>query len=441
MACSLLIAACGTLTVPAPDQQQPVQVLSALQTRGGNAVCHQLTNFMNTQYTARISVGTPGQTITVVPDTGSRELIISSTKCGFDCPNKNKYNAASSSSWKAQQKDIETVFGQGTVVSEVSRDVVEIVDSNDQSLKVAAENDILEMKRQQIKNFARSAFDGVMGLGKQSEARKDDSSPALLTSMGVEEFSMCFGRAENTPGILMFNSAPALPAYTELNVVGDNHWAVKMSGVGVGSDEMKLCADGCGAILDTGTSLIAGPSEALDKLAQQLPDVSEDCSNLHSLPSIKFKLDGKEFLLPPTTWVLKVESEESQTHWFGPFKMKSKNGAKRTVCVPAFMEMNMKSQFGPVWILGMPFLREYAAKFDRPNKKLHLAQTGQNTCSSCAAATGRAAGGASLVSDESILNEEPLTIDPQAVLMPWIHPDLGNLDLSATNGSVPYIAM
>lgn len=406
-------------------------LVSALETDSSAAVCTQMTNFMNTQYTVRLSVGTPSQTLHVVPDTGSRELIVSSTKCGSDCPNRNKYDARLSSTHAGQQKDVETVFGQGNVLSEIARDVVELADHLDTSTKVSSTNDILEMKKQQIKNFGRSAFDGVMGLGKQSEARKDDSAPALLTSLGVEEFSMCLGRTEGSPGVFMLNSAPVLPNYQEVNVVGDNHWAIKMSQVGVGSDtKSDLCSSGgCVAIVDTGTSLIAGPSEALDKLAQQLPDVLEDCSNLHTLPNLRFTLDGKDFDMPPSTWVLKVESEESTTQWFGPFKMKSKNGVKKTMCVPAFMEINMKSQFGPVWILGMPFLREYAVKFDRAHKKIQFAQTGPNTCSSCASATGHSAS-TLLVSNEgenpdearNFFPEEPLLVDPSTILMPSIMP-------------------
>lgn len=376
-------------------------------------------------------VGTPPQALQVVPDTGSRELIISSTKCGNECPNKNKYNAGLSTTHAGQHKDVETVFGQGNVLSEVCRDIVEIADHIDPNVKASATNDVLEMKKQQIKNFGRSAFDGVMGLGKQSEARKDDTAPALLSSFGADEFSLCLGRTEGSPGILMLNQAPVLPNYREVNVVGDNHWAIKMSKVSVSTDgNGDLCHEGCVAIVDTGTSLIAGPSEALDKLAQQLPDVLEDCSNLHSLPNLRFTLDGQDFDMPPSTWVLKVESEESTTQWFGPFKMKSKTGTKKVMCVPAFMEINMKSQFGPVWILGMPFLREYAVKFDRARKKIAFAQTGPNTCSSCAAATGHSAnsllvsnqGGEQAEDPHNVLQDEPLFIDPNTILVPSIMP-------------------
>merc|ERR1719453_511838 len=41
---------------------------------------------------------------------------------------------------------------------------------------------------------------------------------------------------------------------------------------------------------------------------------------------------------------------------------------------------------GPSWILGIPFLRAYAAKFDRANRKIALAAIplGGEVCTSCA---------------------------------------------------------
>merc|ERR1719174_1051605 len=42
-------------------------------------------------------------------------------------------------------------------------------------------------------------------------------------------------------------------------------------------------------------------------------------------------------------------------------------------CLPAFMTIDKESQLGPVWILGMPFLRYHYTVFDRHSKKLHIA--------------------------------------------------------------------
>merc|ERR1719387_192772 len=48
------------------------------------------------------------------------------------------------------------------------------------------------------------------------------------------------------------------------------------------------------------------------------------------------------------------------------------------LCLPAFMEMDMMSQFGPVWILGMPFFRYYHTTFDRERKEIRMATAKKN---------------------------------------------------------------
>merc|ERR1719321_923585 len=47
-------------------------------------------------------------------------------------------------------------------------------------------------------------------------------------------------------------------------------------------------------------------------------------------------------------------------------------------CVPAFMTINKNSAYGPVWILGMPFLRYYYTIFDRTNKKVHISEASES---------------------------------------------------------------
>merc|ERR1719214_404405 len=62
-------------------------------------------------------------------------------------------------------------------------------------------------------------------------------------------------------------------------------------------------------------------------------------------------------------------------HMFTFFKPQIK---KVNMCIPAFMQIDMNSQMGPVWILGMPFFRYYHTSFDRTNKQMHFATAGNN---------------------------------------------------------------
>jgi hypothetical protein len=150
--------------------------------------------------------------------------------------------------------------------------------------------------------------------------------------------------------------------------------------------------------VDSGTSLIAVPSTMLVELAMAIGNVKEDCSNVKELPSVEFTLEGQTFLLPPEMYIIRVRDDSSgltamemaklQNSPFGVKGLTSKlKGRGGEVCMAGFMEMDAITNDGPMMILGVPFLRAFAAQFDRAKKTISLAQipVGSQKCAGCSA--------------------------------------------------------
>lgn len=345
----------------------------------------KLSNFENIQYMGEFTVG--GQVLPVVYDTGSFEVIVMSDLCTTCDVRTPIYSASRSGSFQEGTGLVAThVFGSGPVTSKKGIETVIIGDSS--SPLVANQMPFWQVMDHEVDVWDKySKFSGIIGLGHSAHAPNMDNSTedvwtdekSLLENVGVTAFSICLERSPGTPPGWMVLGPTAENAqhdsmFVHVPVVAEVHWGVQMTHLAAGGQEsFDACHPSCGAIVDSGTSLIAAPTEAMNALAPVFNNIDPDCSNLDSLPDITFQLGGGTVTLPPAIYVIKVTGyvEESQNivdALFGPPRLRAV-----TQCVPAFMEVNMKTKWGPVWILGMPFLRYYYTVFQRDPKSLHVA--------------------------------------------------------------------
>merc|ERR1712226_953463 len=110
---------------------------------------------------------------------------------------------------------------------------------------------------------------------------------------------------------------------------------------------------GCKAAIDSGTSLITGPSHSIAKLLSHVV-VEEDCHNQKFLPSVGFEVDDVVYWLSGKDYTLTVEDSGENSF-----------GDAQTFCIGGFRDLDIPPDRGPLWIFGDVFLRQYYSIFDR----------------------------------------------------------------------------
>mmetsp|Transcript_74920 Transcript_74920/g.243385 ORF Transcript_74920/g.243385 Transcript_74920/m.243385 type:complete len:427 (-) Transcript_74920:91-1371(-) len=324
----------------------------------------ELKNVLGVQYHGTFGAG--DQELPVIYDTGSFEIVLLSKLCGDICiKGKTVYDANLSSSFVASEDVMQVTYASGSATSKKGFDSVSI--GGKDSPYTVKKMPLWQVVEHQIPVWNRAKFSGIIGLGhpkympegfRHPPANGTVPDQLLLPAMGIDMFSICLERGLLKPGwMAMGPKVQALakhPGFTSVPVVGEVHWGLRMAEVQ--AEDLNVsnpCPTGCGAIVDSGTSFIAVPPSA-----KPLTDAIEiklkmDCSNLHELPVLRIQLDGAVVELPPMAYIIKISG----------------------YCHTAFMEMDSMSQFGPVWILGMPFLRYHYTVFDRKNMQIHFARS------------------------------------------------------------------
>lgn len=419
--------------------------------------CSELVNH-GSYFSVPIEVGTPTQTFDVVADTGSDAVIIPSCLCqdsGSCSAGDRCFTGRNSRTFTIGANDqvpvINMEFGSGSIEAAVTTDVVHIG-----TVKTSMSRGLLLMVDRHLDITGQ--FEGILGLGQLQaeyshsrgldvEAASWDKPPTygpqdanaeniygFLRQANVERFSVCFNDG-TSPGILRLRTERQVAA---LPSVGTLHWGLNFRGLSVGSVHAPalFCGDDdvsagkeCGAIPDSGTTVMLGPEEHVRKtfssLCEQWPRCEEasrnefpfrkkeevfqlvlrrceewlnEGSGLDELPSIHMHLGSADDperarTVELTAWSFvfetPVEQAEEHSKLLGTVGLSFSRlrGEERSsyVCSPAFGTSDYSSSgSGPVWIVGTPLFYEYVVGFDRSTSPPEVSFSTE-LCSSCAA--------------------------------------------------------
>lgn len=317
-------------------------------------------DYSNAQYYGEIMIGTPPQKFTVIFDTGSSNLWVPKVKCHncgywFIHGGKSKYDEKKSSTFQKDGSDFHIQYGSGDVKGFFSQDHVTLADDivvKDQKFAEVQDAGGLGV------GYIMGQFDGILGLGFEglSLGGAHTVFKNAIDQGAVAQSVFAFDLGNNKDGELTMGGYDDSKFTGEINWVSlsePKYWLIDIENVKVG-DHASGPTNG---IVDSGTSLITGPSSEIRKIAHSvgampnlLGQYTIDCSKVPNLPDLEFHVGGKTFSVPGKDLVIQASG----------------------TCLFAMMGMDIPT--GPKWILGDVFMRQYYTIFDYGEKRVGFAK-------------------------------------------------------------------
>jgi hypothetical protein len=318
------------------------------------------------EYFGQISIGTPPQDFTVVFDTGSGNLLIPSKQCTDEaCTSHKRFDAFKSSTAvdiafadepdkpvnKGGDRDVVTItFGTGEISGVFIKDTICVG-------AICTHANFVVATEESDEPFSLVPFDGIFGLSlpQMSEAPHFNVLDCMIRDKVLKSniFSVFLGAADAEPSEISFGEFKTDRMASELfwvPVTNPGYWQVEMEDITIHNKRQSLCHGNCQVAVDTGTSLMAGPSEIINAITEKVT-VKSDCSNYKQLPDLGFIVGGHILNLKPEDYVDKGDDG----------------------CSVALMTLDIPPPKGPLFIFGDPFLRKYYTVYDREQLKVGFA--------------------------------------------------------------------
>mmetsp|Transcript_6732 Transcript_6732/g.10644 ORF Transcript_6732/g.10644 Transcript_6732/m.10644 type:complete len:456 (-) Transcript_6732:50-1417(-) len=314
-----------------------------------------INDYMNAQYTGFVGLGTPPQKVSMVFDTGSSNLW---------APSKNKflqrhhlYKKEKSSTYRKNGTSFAIQYGSGAVKGQFVNDNVQIGPFTIEGYNFGDVHDTSGMGI----GYYMAKFDGILGMAFDSIVMGGGPSPisALVNSGKLEEpvFAFYLTGSSGSKGELVIGGVDPkhyTGEFDRVPLTSQTYWEVALDGVSVDGSDIS---DTKKVIIDSGTSLLAGPKHEVKKIAEKvgatplmMGEYSIDCS-LNNAPDIEFTIGGKKYSLAFDEYIIKTGN----------------------TCLFAMMGMDIPAPNGPLWILGDVFMRKYYVKFDYGDKSVGIA--------------------------------------------------------------------
>jgi len=296
----------------------------------------------------------------VVFDTGSSNLWVPNVN--VNAKGKHVYNEKKSSTYTADGRKFQIMYGSGPVAGYYSKDNFAWAGLELKDFTFAEVNDVSGLGQ----TYAQSSMDGILGMAFSSISVGGVPAPmdALVKSGALKVPTFAFYLGGGSNGVnseLVFGGVDKKHysgdfQYVSLNA--ETYWQMRLKDVTVGgSSVLGWTAEN--AIVDSGTSLIAAPQDQIGKMMQTLGAQQTQqglfVASCSSTAKVSFTLGGSMRPRSGTSFDLTVEDMTLQR--------------QGDTCL---LGVQPGPQGAP-WILGDVFMRKYYITHDWGNKRLGFA--------------------------------------------------------------------
>merc|ERR1712167_228755 len=261
----------------------------------------KIEDYMDAQYFIRVNIGTPAQTFTMVPDTGSSNLWVYSHKCwAIPCFTHPLFDSSKSSTFVNDGKAFDITYGSGGIKGTLAYDTASIGDSiTAQHMGFGLITSVSGI------SFVASKMSGIIGLGYDTISVDNLKTFMDIADVPERSFSMYLKHSTDSEGSYMVvpGKDTGYDDIAKHQVVEQRYWALKLSALKVGSTAVPT--SNYKAVIDSGTSLIVGPKEIIGPLIKGIK-VKRTCAGYDQNPDITVTIDDTDYVLTPEDYVVKV---------------------------------------------------------------------------------------------------------------------------------------
>jgi len=332
-----------------------------------------LNDYSNAQYYGSLTIGTPEQDFAILFDTGSSNLWVPCKGCPISniaCLLHNKFDCKKSSTCTETGEDFKIEYGSGSMDGKVDDDVVCFGSGEETSFCTDKSQGFACAVDEPGLAFVLAKFDGILGMAWDSISVDKIAQPMDQifnhTDCNQQLFAFWLNRNEdsNVGGEMTLcdmdpNHYKGEISYESLT--GTDYWRIQIGGLKVDDQQIVGTAN---AIVDTGTSLLVGPSDLVEQIQTIIggfPIAPGEyvvfCNLVEFLPTVHINIGGKDWALKPDDYILKESSEGVD------------------LCIVGIAGIDFPPQIGPLWILGDVFIGRYYSVFDHANKRIGLAES------------------------------------------------------------------